>query len=338
MRKYEFTDDEKIVEGQKVRQIRALVDIPKHGVAAGDLGGWQTTENLPHDGDSWMCPEAVLLDSKVLGDTLIRRGVIEKSEVHARLILCKSIRRSKVDGAAINIRLSAVLLDTILETTADMEVSAGVYLERVKIYATGYVWFGEDAHLLLSTLKGADLHVGDETTIKGCQVEGNDIKIEQASKLNKVQIKGNKIELKHCDFHGVKIDGEDVKFLRVKFHEGRVKAKSLAVRYGWDIHNTHLQGENIRMEGTGSAVLHNASIHCTHFKMLGEFDIDWVFFEGEDIELDGIVKLEGIYQNSLHKFDVKGNVKIIGSIEMKMNETPIILKDETIEGDFKFVS
>ena len=44
MKKYELTDEIIEVEGKKLYRIRALVDIPKHDVKIGDLGGFVESE------------------------------------------------------------------------------------------------------------------------------------------------------------------------------------------------------------------------------------------------------------------------------------------------------
>lgn len=61
-RKYEFTGETMrlfVPETPKrritVHEIRALRDIPLHGVRKGDLGGWIENEgNLSHDDESWV--------------------------------------------------------------------------------------------------------------------------------------------------------------------------------------------------------------------------------------------------------------------------------------------
>lgn len=51
MKKYEMTD----IRSGNLRRIRALRDIPRYNVQAGDLGGWIETENnLSQDGDCWV--------------------------------------------------------------------------------------------------------------------------------------------------------------------------------------------------------------------------------------------------------------------------------------------
>ena len=56
MKKYELTNETKTLAGGTVlHRIRALRDIPRFGVKAGELGGFVEEENnLSQDGDAWV--------------------------------------------------------------------------------------------------------------------------------------------------------------------------------------------------------------------------------------------------------------------------------------------
>lgn len=55
MKKYELTSETKWERGVTLHRIRALVDIKRYGVKAGDLGGWVEKEsNLSHENDAWV--------------------------------------------------------------------------------------------------------------------------------------------------------------------------------------------------------------------------------------------------------------------------------------------
>lgn len=70
MKKYELTGETKEIGGKILHRIRALIDIPKHDVKAGDLGGWLETEgNLSHNGAAWVTGEAVVTDSAWVTDS-----------------------------------------------------------------------------------------------------------------------------------------------------------------------------------------------------------------------------------------------------------------------------
>ena len=80
MRKYELTEETKtLVGGTVLRRIRALRDIPRHGVKAGELGGFvESEDNLSQDGDAWVYGDAkvygnanVFDNAKVSGDATV---------------------------------------------------------------------------------------------------------------------------------------------------------------------------------------------------------------------------------------------------------------------------
>ena len=71
MRKYELTEETKtLADGTVLHRIRALLDIQRHGVKAGDLGGLIEKENnLSQDGNAWVYGNAkVYGDAWVYGD------------------------------------------------------------------------------------------------------------------------------------------------------------------------------------------------------------------------------------------------------------------------------
>ena len=73
-KKYELTKETKTLAGSTVlHRIRALRDIPRFGVKAGELGGFVEGENnLSQDGDAWVSGDAeVSGDAKVYGNAEI---------------------------------------------------------------------------------------------------------------------------------------------------------------------------------------------------------------------------------------------------------------------------
>ena len=69
MKKYELTNETKVVLGTTLYRIRALIAFGD--VDAGELGGWVEKEsNLAHDGDAW-----VYGDARVYGDAEVLKPV-----------------------------------------------------------------------------------------------------------------------------------------------------------------------------------------------------------------------------------------------------------------------
>lgn len=59
MKKYEFTDEKKLVGNHTLHRIRAVRDFGV--VKAGDLGGWiEDEDNLSHDGYAWVYGDALV--------------------------------------------------------------------------------------------------------------------------------------------------------------------------------------------------------------------------------------------------------------------------------------
>ena len=73
MKKYELTDKTKVEYGVTLHRIRALVDIVRYGVKAGDLGGWIESEaNLDQEHDAWVYDKALVFDEAwVSGDARV---------------------------------------------------------------------------------------------------------------------------------------------------------------------------------------------------------------------------------------------------------------------------
>lgn len=74
MKKYEFTGETKKIcfwsKTVTLHKIRAIRDF--RGVKAGDLGGWiEKEENLSHEGDCWVCDDAIVRDNAVVRDYAI---------------------------------------------------------------------------------------------------------------------------------------------------------------------------------------------------------------------------------------------------------------------------
>lgn len=80
--KYEITDKTIIYDGITLYQIKALRNIPMRSVLVGSLGGYIEKEsNLSQDGESWVYPDAkVLDDAQVLDDASVRNTSILRGD------------------------------------------------------------------------------------------------------------------------------------------------------------------------------------------------------------------------------------------------------------------
>ena len=80
MRKFELTDEtlQLASGGVTLYRIRALIDIPRHGVKAGDIGGWvESMFNLAREGEAWISDSAC-----VFGCALIAGNALVSVKAH----------------------------------------------------------------------------------------------------------------------------------------------------------------------------------------------------------------------------------------------------------------
>lgn len=103
-RKYELTDETKSFCGCHLHGIRALVDIPLMGVAAGDLGGWiEREENLSQTGTAWIFGEVLVFDkARVSDNSWVAGNVIISGNAH----ISDNVRISGNVRIAGNVRIS----------------------------------------------------------------------------------------------------------------------------------------------------------------------------------------------------------------------------------------
>ena len=104
-KKYEFTG-EVHYRFPALKRIRALVDIPLHGVKAGDIGGWiEREDNLSHDGACWLGDGAQVRDDAYIGGLAVVSG---QAIINEKAIVCGY---AKVEGLAV-VSGQARILDT----------------------------------------------------------------------------------------------------------------------------------------------------------------------------------------------------------------------------------
>lgn len=120
MKKYELTEQTKEVFLDEIvlRRIRALQDIPRHGVKAGDLGGWvQSESNLSQEGDCWVgdnaqvCERALVCeDAGVFGTA----QVFDDARVMGRAEIagCSIVKGGAIVGGDTGLLFNAIIAST----------------------------------------------------------------------------------------------------------------------------------------------------------------------------------------------------------------------------------
>ena len=91
-KKYELTDETKGIGRITLHRIRALMDISRYGVRAGDIGGWIEAEsNLSQNDDAWVGDDArVYGNAKVCGNAWVSDDarVYGNAWVYGNAVVC----------------------------------------------------------------------------------------------------------------------------------------------------------------------------------------------------------------------------------------------------------
>ncbi len=94
--------DDTALSGTRLHRIRALRDIPEHGVLAGDLGGFvQSERNLSQTGAAWIGGNAVVLGEGRVEDDAIARDQAVLSSYAVLRHRAAAGGQSRMDGQAI---------------------------------------------------------------------------------------------------------------------------------------------------------------------------------------------------------------------------------------------
>lgn len=137
--KYELTDETKFYKGQMLHRIRALKDLPTHGVKKGDLGGWiQSPFNLSNKGECWIKDEAKVYEK---GSVKNNSLVSECAEVKGgAIIMGQAVVKgfARVTGGA-RVMEDAVVQDFGLVYGYAKIRGKAVVCERGKVYADSIV-------------------------------------------------------------------------------------------------------------------------------------------------------------------------------------------------------
>jgi hypothetical protein len=137
-KKYEITDIQH-PDSPFIHRIRALIDIPRYGVKAGDLGGYIHNEwNLSQDGDCWVGGNACVFENAWVYENALACGDCLVGG-HAR------IYGNALIGGNARVRGNACVFENAhVSGNAQAYENARIY-GNVQIYGQSYI--GDDAHV-----------------------------------------------------------------------------------------------------------------------------------------------------------------------------------------------
>lgn len=228
-KKYELTEEFlHSSNGTRMFRIKALVNIPYHGVKRGELGGFiESVNNLSHQGNAWVMPNChVFGDSEISGDVIVKNGAeIQDSHLSDDMVVSGVVkikdchltgRRFRIEeeanlydcemrGEGILItgkaQLLGVFCDKLLE---NFEVSGNASIENTgdadtNIGGSNIKIVGNARLTDVWNLIGNNITIKDDAVIEGkTTFHGNNITVEDMAVVGEnVTIHGN-VHLSEC--------------------------------------------------------------------------------------------------------------------------------------------
>lgn len=155
-----------------LRRIIALVDIPLHGVKAGERGGWiQSVANLSQNDSSWVRERGMVgQHGRVEQDALVDDGFIyDYAIIHGKT---KIFGTSRVYGDSV---VDGVAHITDSYISGQCQIKGNVSISNSEI--EGQVVLEGDVKIKDSTLSGKSIHVREDVVIEHSKIYGTYIRL-----------------------------------------------------------------------------------------------------------------------------------------------------------------
>lgn len=319
MMKYQITGEtDEVYDGKHLvtlYRIKALKNIPKHGVKMGDIGGWiQDTSNLSHEGNAWIDKESMVFGGSVIkDDALIKASVITgKTEVSHNA----SVISSQIKGKKSIIKDDAKLF--MVKVFHQLKAEGNCFLQRVKVEGVVTI-HSKTCSIADSTLRGRVTVLAKDITIKSSTIENvlfNENKY--------VVIRSSLILEEVCDIYG-----------DIEFYDVHIMSKKMIVHTGSRSNWCHVRFENNhRIDVRGENEFEGVLIKGCEFRILnslnkptsikGSYDLNKVGDHQYGVQIEeshcvlDAVEMEG-------NISIKGdwfvkNTSIIGIIQLVSND------------------
>ena len=207
MKKYELTDEVKLVGSKVHYRIRALVDIPYYHIYKGDLGGWvQGEHNLSHNGDCWVAEDAVVSDKAVvMGNAYIsgQAKIVDSARVtHSARVSGRALvgEKARVSGWA-------YIADRTHVSSNALVTDHAYVCDDARIF--GYARVTGDAHVYEESVIRDEAHVGGTARILGSSIIKDTACVFGAGRIKDSIVGGNAwIDGDVSLIDGVTVDGK----------------------------------------------------------------------------------------------------------------------------------
>lgn len=265
-RKYDLLPAERVTspdgETQVMHRIKALIDIPEHGVKVGDVGGYVSNDNvLHHLGSCWIGGDAKVTDiygrssvvtdhALVTGESFVSAPVGDNAKVSGNSVVQVHV------GDNADISGNSKLLSGAVG--GSVVIRGNVTIRMVRIYA------GAGSSLILDGNISIESDNKDDYRI--CAREHETIEIKGNVNLNNVNIAGNcridaEINLEGVSFKGdTTILGKPQIKPEVKFTGKNFISGDTLIPPGTHVHDVHITGGVLNYGGMASSIASSTAI------------------------------------------------------------------------------
>lgn len=193
--KYEILKEEKNKSlGTECYRIRALKDLPSHGVKKGDLGGWiESDKNLSQEGDCWVDGNAAVLDNACVKDNAL---VTDEAYIADNAI----VQDNAVVSNGAEVINSATVKGNALVKGHSTVAKQAIVSEAAAV--VGYATVTDFAHVCGEACVRGESYIEDSAIVEGIVNSshvGGEVKILPGVYINNAVICGKDIVISHND-------------------------------------------------------------------------------------------------------------------------------------------
>lgn len=246
-----FTGETREEDGLTFKRIKAIEDIPSLNVKAGTMGGWVTEGSTIEEG-SWVANNAVLHDSHLKGDILLKRnayvidsvvqgnGVIggdsrinqstvqvENITVSGQTLIHKSkvVGKTKESSLTLSDKSHIIKSDiTIVDNQLLMDGTSRLILIEGKI--SGMVL--DNAWIRTSEIEGTAISLKDVGLMEYSQIKGDNIVLDSIHQVRKTSFKGSNLYIGSIgELSSEQIEGTNLHLEKIKEAIGEMIQEAL---------------------------------------------------------------------------------------------------------------
>lgn len=204
---YEFTGK---VKSGNLKQIRALVDIPRYVVKAGDIGGWITestilgencwvsgeakVENSTLEGEVHLTGEAMVSNSQVSGKSSVRGNSLI---LNSKVVNVKLSKQARIENSVVSKENSIDFLgDSLFLNDVSSIVDSDINIVSSPYATSSGIFINNGSKLTNAKISGANISLYSVKSMSNSTITGTNIEIRNVGEVEDTIISGNEISIK----------------------------------------------------------------------------------------------------------------------------------------------